>query len=152
MFVISGSMDTTCAIWQVQQDLGVSIALESTPLHLLYGHTAGVTAVDISIELDLAVSSSLDGTVNMHNVRSGQYMKTLNLRTQQIPDLKVLNVKLGDQRHILVYSTFSSEIKINDVTKPRVRTHASSSNTYSLKPYSNFQGLVLADLVLNKRP
>jgi WD40 repeat protein len=92
-------------------------------LHVLYGHTAGITCVDISIELDLAVCGSLDGTVNMYNVRNGQYIKTLNLRTQQIPDLRVLNVKLGEQRHILIYSTFTSEIKINDLARQRVRTH-----------------------------
>jgi WD40 repeat protein len=119
-FVISGSLDTTCAIWQVQQEFGVSTVIEPTPLHVLYGHTLGVTCVDISIELDLAVSGSLDGTVNIHNVRSGQYLKTLNLRTQQIPDLKVLNVKLGDLRHILVYSTLTCEIRSNELVKQRV--------------------------------
>ena len=120
-FLISGSMDTTCIIWQIIQEYGVSTNVNPIPLHILYGHTACVTCVDISIELDLAVSGSLDGTVNIYNVRNGQYVKTLQLNTPQIPDLKVLNVKLSEHRHILVYSCRAHNTDIeNELTKIQV--------------------------------
>ena len=103
-FAVTGSMDTTCMIWQIIQEDGLSINLNPTPVHILYGHTECVTCVDLSVELDLVVSGSLDGTINIYNLRSGHYIKTLHVKTSQFPDLKVMNIKLSEQRHILAYS------------------------------------------------
>jgi WD40 repeat protein len=91
-------------IWQIVQEDGISINLNPTPVHILYGHTESVTCVDLSVELDLVASGSLDGTINLYNLKSGHYIKTLNVKTIQSPELKVFNIKLSDQRHILAYS------------------------------------------------
>ena len=57
--LVSGSMDTTCMVWQIVQEYETSVNLDPKPLHILYGHTDCVTSVDISIELDMIVSASL---------------------------------------------------------------------------------------------
>jgi neurobeachin-like protein 1/2 len=98
-YVISGSKDTTCALWKVQQEMGTSIGLNATPVHVFYGHTDEVTCVDISIEFDLILSGSKDGTINIHNIKNGQFIKTLILNEQLI-----VNLKFGEERHFAVYS------------------------------------------------
>lgn len=108
-------------IWQVIQEDGISININPTPVHILYGHTECVTCVDLNVELDLVISGSLDGTINLYNLRSGHYIKTLHLKTDQSPEMKVMNIKFSEQRHILVYSfrslddcdTLISKIQVN---------------------------------------
>ena len=76
---ITGSYDTTTIVWE----LGGSVTrsqeggLVPRAVQVLYGHDLPVTAVAISVCLDLAISGSKDGTVNVHTVRDGQYLKTL---------------------------------------------------------------------------
>jgi len=75
LYCISGSRDTTAVVWElvvVNQD-------SCTPKcsQVLYGHDAPVRAVAISTCLDLAVTGSRDGTVNVHSIKEGQYMRTL---------------------------------------------------------------------------
>ena len=66
----------------------------------LYGHEREVTCVCVSSELDLVVSGSIDGTCNIHTVEHGAYVRTLR-PTGAIND-SIVNVKLSDERHILV--------------------------------------------------
>ncbi|MGH0127029.1 UNVERIFIED_CONTAM: hypothetical protein FKN15_030295 [Acipenser sinensis] len=58
IYLISGSRDTTCMVWQVQQQGGFSCGLAPKPVQVLYGHNDEVTCVAISTELDMAVSGS----------------------------------------------------------------------------------------------
>ena len=102
--LVSGSMDTTCIIWQIVQEYGSSINLDPTPMHILYGHNDSVTSVDISIELDMVVSGSIDGTVNIHTILKGYFVKTLSFVNPNISRFTNINVKLGNQRHILIYT------------------------------------------------
>jgi WD40 repeat protein len=91
-------------VWQVVQEYGASINLDPTPMHILYGHRAGVTSVDVSNELDLVVSGSVDGTVNMHTLRAGCYVRTLSFAdTANIASFRTINVRLSNYRHMLVY-------------------------------------------------
>lgn len=101
--IVTGSMDTTCIIWQVIQEYGVSVNVDPVPVHILYGHTNTVTSVDISNELDLVVSASLDGTVNLHTVRTGSYVKSLSFSNEKIAIFKNLMLKLSNERQLLVY-------------------------------------------------
>ena len=45
---------------------------------VLCGHEASVTSVAISLCLDLAVTGSKDGTVNVHGVKEGQVIILLS--------------------------------------------------------------------------
>ena len=56
-------------------------------LQVLCGHDKPVTCVALSVDLDIAVSGSEDGTVNIYTVKEGYYMKTI------IPPGETLNPK-----------------------------------------------------------
>jgi WD40 repeat protein len=61
-FLITGSRDTTCVVWDVSQlGTGSSSAIHMTPrpVQTLCGHDKAVTCVGIMTELDMAVSGSL---------------------------------------------------------------------------------------------
>lgn len=47
------------------------------PIRVLRGHDAPVTCVALHGELDVAISGSEDGTVNVYALRSGRYVRTL---------------------------------------------------------------------------
>lgn len=96
-------MDTTCMIWQVAQEYGNSINLEPIPVHILYGHKDTVVSVDVSNELDMVVSGSLDGSINIHTLRHGSYVKTLSFMNEKIRLFTSMNLKLSNERHMLVY-------------------------------------------------
>ncbi|XP_029820534.1 neurobeachin-like protein 2 [Manacus vitellinus] len=76
IYLISGSRDTTCMVWQVLQQGGFSSGLAPKPVQVLYGHDAEVTCVAISTELDMAVSGS--------KVRPGQFHRRLWRSTRRI--------------------------------------------------------------------
>ena len=105
--LVTGSRDTTCVIWNLSfgdyRNLSNNTnEQESTnallsPAMTLYGHTSEVTCVCVSVELDLVVSGSLDGTCNIHTVEHGIYVRTL----RPIGD-PIVNLQLSNQRHILI--------------------------------------------------
>uniref|UniRef100_H2YXH1 BEACH domain-containing protein n=1 Tax=Ciona savignyi TaxID=51511 RepID=H2YXH1_CIOSA len=76
-YMMSGSFDTTCIIWKINQPNGASNNIGAQPLHILYGHEDVVTCVIINSELDVALSSSKDGTCVVHTVRKGHYVRTI---------------------------------------------------------------------------
>lgn len=91
--MITGGEDSTCRVWVVDHpDMAVSLsdgyvqtALGQTTdgdhvlscCHILFGHKTPITCVDLSPELDVAVSGSLDGTVCVHSLRKGEYIRSL---------------------------------------------------------------------------
>ncbi|CAF3865097.1 unnamed protein product [Adineta steineri] len=105
--LVTGSRDTTCVIWNLSlidnRNLTNTNEQESnallSPAVTLYGHTSEVTCVCVSIELDLVVSGSLDGTCNIHTVEHGIYVRTL--RPMGDP---IINLQLSNERHILVHT------------------------------------------------
>ena len=123
--MVSGSMDTTCMLWQIVLEHESSVNLDPKPVHILYGHTDGVTSVDISIELDLIVSASLDGTVNIHTIRKGDFIKSISFQNEKISRFLDINLKLGNQRHLLIYTSsvlnslaqISSVNEVNNIIK-----------------------------------
>lgn len=105
--LVTGSRDTTCVIWNLS--FGESRNLSNTneqesnallsPAITLYGHTSEITCLAVSIELDLVVSGSLDGTCNIHTVEHGIYVRTIR------PGLDpIRNLHLSSQRHILIHT------------------------------------------------
>ena len=111
-------MDTTCMIWQIAQEYGISVNLDPTPMHILYGHSDCVTGVDISIELDIVVSASLDGTINIHTILKGYFVKTISFQNEKICLFTDFNVKLNNQRHMLIYTSAIVQEKLNE---PKVK-------------------------------
>ncbi|KAG1669663.1 Neurobeachin-like protein 1 [Nymphon striatum] len=112
--LISGSRDTTSKIWEIRQNVSSSHVVCKKPLQTLYGHNDEVTCVAIAIELDMAVSGSKDGTVNVYTVREGQYLRTLRpscaddiLELYNTPQ-SVTMLTLSDQGHICIHCCNSS--------------------------------------------
>jgi neurobeachin-like protein 1/2 len=79
-WLVTGSRDCTLMIWEVSP--GRELPLGSgTPLRTLYGHDDAVTSVSVHIELDVVVSGSNDGTIILHTLREGSYIRTILVGT-----------------------------------------------------------------------
>lgn len=89
--VATGSYDTTVMVWEVLRFRGSekrvrnmqidhprkdSIIAE-TPFHILCEHDDIVTCVYVSVELDIVISGSKDGTCVFHTLRQGRYVRSL---------------------------------------------------------------------------
>uniref|UniRef100_A0A8C3XMD2 Neurobeachin-like protein 2 n=1 Tax=Chelydra serpentina TaxID=8475 RepID=A0A8C3XMD2_CHESE len=105
IYLISGSRDTTCMVWQVLQQGGFSSSLAPKPVQVLYGHDAEVTCVAISTELDMAVSGSKDGTIIVHTIRRGQFMKSIKPPCESSLPATVSNLAVGLEGQIIVQTT-----------------------------------------------
>ncbi|MBZ3888746.1 Neurobeachin-like protein 1 [Sciurus carolinensis] len=112
--LISGSRDTTCMIWQIIQQGGAPVGLASKPFHILYGHTDEVLSVGISTELDMAVSGSRDGTVIVHTIQKGQYMRTLRPPCESSLFLTIPNLAISWEGHIVIYSSSEEKTTLKD--------------------------------------
>ncbi|XP_072473428.1 neurobeachin-like protein 1 isoform X1 [Notamacropus eugenii] len=112
--LISGSRDSTCMIWQVVQQGGIPVGLVPKPLQILYGHTDEVSSVGISTELDLAVSGARDGTVIIHTIQKGQYMRTLRPPCESSLLLTIPNVAVSWEGHIIVHSSIEENTTLKD--------------------------------------
>ncbi|XP_036393977.1 neurobeachin-like protein 2 isoform X2 [Megalops cyprinoides] len=101
IYLISGSRDTTCIVWQVLQQGGFCSGLSPQPVQVLCGHDQEVTCVAISTELDMAVSGSKDGTLVLHSVRRGQLLHTLRPACESGLGARVTELAVGMEGHIV---------------------------------------------------
>ncbi|XP_070247222.1 neurobeachin-like protein 2 [Myotis yumanensis] len=136
IYLISGSRDTTCMVWQLLYQGGLSVGLASKPIQVLYGHEAAVSCVAISTELDMAVSGSEDGAVIIHTVRRGQFVAALRPPGAMLPG-PVSHLALGSEGQIVVQSS--------------ARERLGAQVAYSLHLYS-VNGRLRASLPLVEQP
>nr|XP_013015685.1 neurobeachin-like protein 2 isoform X2 [Cavia porcellus] len=136
IYLISGSRDTTCMVWRLLQQGGLSIGLAPKPVQVLYGHEAAVSCVAISTELDMAVSGSEDGTVIIHTVRRGQFVAALQPPGAALPG-PVSHLALGSEGQIVVQSS--------------TRERPGAQVTHTLYSYS-VNGKLQASLPLAEQP
>ena len=118
-YIMSGSKDTTSIIWEIFPGHSPTMAtLHSTgsstsgsgsgsstgdhpnprPIQVLSGHDKSISCVALSTELDMAVSGSEDGTVNVYTIKEGQYIRTLepiNTIGPGITDSKRMDTQKG---------------------------------------------------------
>ncbi|KAK9165680.1 hypothetical protein Scep_000871 [Stephania cephalantha] len=87
----TGSYDTTVMVWEVcrarptekrvrssQVDVPrKDYVIVDTPFHILCGHDDIITCLFVSIELDIVISGSKDGTCIFHTLREGRYVRSL---------------------------------------------------------------------------
>ncbi|XP_051922012.1 neurobeachin-like protein 2 isoform X1 [Hippocampus zosterae] len=130
IYLISGSRDTSCIVWQVLQQGGFSSTLSPRPIQVLCGHDQEVTCVAISTELDMAVSGSKDGTVIVHTVRRGQYLRTL--RPPGEPSL-ISQLQVGMEGHVVVQT---SRGKPSNDMKGTDSIHVYSVNGFLLSSFN----------------
>nr|KAF6420831.1 neurobeachin like 2 [Molossus molossus] len=136
IYLISGSRDTTCMVWRLLQQGGLSVGLASKPMQVLYGHEAAVSCVAINTELDMAVSGSEVGTVIIHTVRRGQFVAALRPPGAMLPG-PVSHLALGSEGQIVVQSSAWERL--------------GAQVTYSLHLYS-VNGRLRASLPLVEQP
>uniref|UniRef100_UPI003AAC4AAA neurobeachin-like protein 2 isoform X1 n=1 Tax=Centroberyx gerrardi TaxID=166262 RepID=UPI003AAC4AAA len=105
IYLISGSRDTSCIVWQVLQQGGFSSGLSPRPVQVLCGHDQEVTCVAISTELDMAISGSKDGTVIVHSVRRGQFLRTLRPPDESCVPAHVSELQVGMEGHIVAQTS-----------------------------------------------
>uniref|UniRef100_A0A4W3HRR0 Neurobeachin-like protein 2 n=1 Tax=Callorhinchus milii TaxID=7868 RepID=A0A4W3HRR0_CALMI len=112
--LISGSRDTTCMIWQILQQGGIPVGLSPKPVQILYGHMEEITSVTISTELDMTVSGSKDGTVIIHTIRRGQYMRTLRPPCESSLPISIPNLAMSWEGHIIINTIIEGKSNLKD--------------------------------------
>ena len=70
-------------------------------LQVLAGHEKPVRAVALSVSLDLAVSGSEDGTVNVYTIKEGQFLRSLKPPRSEA-NFVVGKLALSSQGHIVI--------------------------------------------------
>lgn len=91
LYLVTGSSDCTVTIWSISTVAtthnspdGSSVLPPTNnlhtpqPLRTLHGHEQAITSVAIKTDLDLVVSGSLDGLVNVYCIESGQLIRQLS--------------------------------------------------------------------------
>ncbi|OMO50809.1 hypothetical protein CCACVL1_30251 [Corchorus capsularis] len=87
----TGSYDTTVMVWEVLRvrapekrvrNMQTEIPrkdciIAETPFHILCGHDDIITCLYVSVELDVVISGSKDGTCVFHTLRDGRYVRSL---------------------------------------------------------------------------
>lgn len=87
----TGSYDTTVMVWDVfrarthdkrvrssqSEALRKDCIISETPFHILCGHDDIITCLHVSVELDIVISGSKDGTCVFHTLREGRYVRSL---------------------------------------------------------------------------
>ena len=74
-WLVTGSRDCTVIVWDISFDRFVNIHV--TPIRTLYGHDDTVNCLCLNPELDIIVSGSDDGTIMVHNLRDGKYVRSI---------------------------------------------------------------------------
>lgn len=89
--MVTGGDDATCRVWVVEHDALAtaitdgyvsSLGLdddEITCAHVLFGHVSSITCVAICSKLDVVISGSKDGSICIHNIRSGKFVRSLHV-------------------------------------------------------------------------
>ncbi|KAH0621661.1 hypothetical protein JD844_023204 [Phrynosoma platyrhinos] len=106
--------DSSAVIFNIWYQGGVPIGLAAKPLQILYGHTNEVSCVGISTELDMAVSGAKDGTVIVHTIRKGQYMRTLRPPCESSLLLTVPNLAVSWEGYIVVHTSLEGKTSLKD--------------------------------------
>ncbi|KAD4386161.1 hypothetical protein E3N88_26330 [Mikania micrantha] len=88
----TGSYDTTVMIWEIlrakipeKRTRNIlptefnrkDAVIADTPFHILCGHDDIITCLYASVELDVVISGSKDGTCVFHTLRKGRYLRSL---------------------------------------------------------------------------
>ncbi|NXP08041.1 NBEL2 protein, partial [Thinocorus orbignyianus] len=114
IYLISGSRDTTCMVWQVLQQGGFSSGLAPKPVQVLYGHDAEVTCVAISTELDMAVSGSKDGTLIIHTIRRGLFIRSLRPPGETSPPAVLSHLAVGPEGQVVAQTAVGQRACLKD--------------------------------------
>ncbi|KAF5183051.1 Beach domain-containing protein b [Thalictrum thalictroides] len=117
----TGSYDTTVMVWEVSRVKATEKKVRTaqmefprkdyiiveTPFHILCGHDDIITCLFVSVELDILISGSKDGTCIFHTLREGRYVRSL-----QHPSGSALS-KLVASRHGRIVCYAEDDLSLN---------------------------------------
>eukprot|EP01156_Anaeramoeba_ignava_P006599 Anaeramoba_ignava/a349073_49.p1 GENE.a349073_49~~a349073_49.p1 ORF type:complete len:1897 (-),score=523.92 a349073_49:43-5580(-) len=103
--LVTGSKDTTVIVWRFDPKKG---KVKRNPVHILVGHDDEVSCVDISIELNIVISGSKDGTCIISTLKEGEYVRTFSSSTQN----PVSALKISSRGYVVVYSEQDMMIRL----------------------------------------
>ncbi|XP_068657011.1 BEACH domain-containing protein B [Aristolochia californica] len=150
----TGSHDTTVMVWQVSRLRATekrvrnmqgenprkdSVIIEN-PFHILCGHDDIITCLFVSVELDIVISGSKDGTCIFHTLREGRYVRSV-----EIPSGSPLS-KLAASRHgkIVCYSDNDLTLHLYSINGKHIATSESNGHLNCVELSSCGEFLVCA--------
>lgn len=141
-WLVTGSRDCTIIVWDIAMEKGSFVG--ATPIRTLHGHDNVVSCVCINPEINAIISGSEDGTVIIHNLRDGEYIRTIiNRAVAQLPPAPTLTLaamagkdegKVKKQRAMSIRSvdsSFSSAGLMEENATPSARRRFSRAMTAS---------------------
>jgi len=119
MTLVSGSADCTLMVWKLAEekasgDMG-QIRLEAlqAPHLILRGHDAEITCLAVSSNFDIVVSGARCGTVLLHTLRQGKYVRALEQPTTHATSADM--VLISNTSQIVVFSCLSRSLLLYDI-------------------------------------
>lgn len=150
----TGSYDTTVMIWEIVRIRTPEKRVKHTqaeiprkdciiaeaPFHILCGHDDVITCLYASIELDIVISGSKDGTCVFHTLRDGRYVRSL-----RHPSGSPLS-KLVASRHgrIVLYSDDDLSLHLYSINGKHISSSESNGRLNCLELSSCGEFLVCA--------
>ncbi|KAA8528370.1 hypothetical protein F0562_035725 [Nyssa sinensis] len=150
----TGSYDTTVMVWEVFRARAPErrvrntpiemprkdYVIDETPFHILCGHDDIITCLYVSVELDIVISGSKDGTCVFHTLREGRYIRSL-----RHPSGSALS-KLVASRHgkIVFYSDDDLSLHLFSINGKHVATSESNGRLNCVELSSCGEFLVCA--------
>ncbi|KAL3340220.1 hypothetical protein AABB24_028710 [Solanum stoloniferum] len=139
----TGSYDTTVMIWEIVRIRTSEKRVKHTqaevprkdciiaeaPFHILCGHDDVITCLYASIELDIVISGSKDGTCVFHTLRDGRYVRSL-----RHPSGSPLS-KLAASRHgrIVLYSDDDLSLHLYSINGKHISSSESNGRLNCLE-------------------
>uniref|UniRef100_A0A6B2EDM8 Putative lysosomal trafficking regulator lyst n=1 Tax=Phlebotomus kandelakii TaxID=1109342 RepID=A0A6B2EDM8_9DIPT len=125
MHLVTGSRDCTSVLWSISNTnltqnsvglvslttgAGVAVStgltagpaslLAPQPLKILHGHESAISAVAIMTEFDVVASGSMDGTVNLYSIESGQLIRAVSPLGCTGVNIEISFVTISHQGHV----------------------------------------------------
>lgn len=122
--IITGGEDGTCRVWVLEnasvlqsyydemRPAGIDSCFYDASLiclHVLCGHHSAIVAMFYSADMDMVVSSSEEGTINLHSVRKGVFIRTIAYRTGK----KYSQLHLTPHGYIVTFSENEKELSLH---------------------------------------
>ncbi|XP_057974811.1 BEACH domain-containing protein B isoform X2 [Malania oleifera] len=150
----TGSYDTTVMVWEVSH-MRVSekkirnsqtemprkdYVIVETPFRILCGHDDIITCLYVSMELDIVISGSKDGTCVFHTLREGRYVRSL-----QHPSGSALSKLVASQHgRIVFYADGDLSLHLYSINGKHIATSESNGRLNCVELSSCGEYLVCA--------
>jgi WD40 repeat protein len=136
-WLVTGSRDCTVVVWDVSPDNVVPV--RATPLYTIYGHDDSVTSVCVSPKLDLVVSGSDDGTLMIHNLRDGRYIRSIIVGPAEEPTAAAAGATAAGASTTAALPKASSELADNSIAAEA--TGGSEQSSSAMRRRINWVGV-----------